>query len=97
MRNKRLFAIPDLYAACEYYFQHIENPVGLLPKGVIACKVYQDYDKADVLRSPSLYCEHSVQTISHDPEVYRWFYTNGIYTSTHDLISRILQFDQRSN
>lgn len=27
--NKRLYAIPDLYAACEYWFCHIEKPVGL--------------------------------------------------------------------
>ena len=97
MKNKRLFAIPDFYAASEFYFQHIEKPEGLLPKGTIACKVYRKYNKADVLRSPSLYCEHSIQKISHDPEVYKWFTTNGVYTSCADLISRILQFDRRSN
>jgi len=46
-----------------------------------------------VLRSPHLYMEHAVRTISHDPVVYEWFYTGGVYTSCHDLISRILQFD----
>lgn len=40
-----------------------------------------------------LYMEHAVRTIVHDPAIYRWFYTKGIYTSCHDLISRILQFD----
>ena len=97
IRNKRLFAIPDLYAACEYWFQHIENPEGLLKKNEVACKIYRQYDKADVLRSPHLYCEHFVVNISHDDEVYRWFSTNGIATSCHSLISRVLQFDQWSN
>lgn len=93
MRNKRLYAIPDFYAACEFWFQHIEHPKGLLKKGEIACRVYQKYDKADVLRSPHLYQEHCVRNISHDPEVYRWFTTNGVHTAVDDLISRVLQFD----
>lgn len=92
-RNKRLFVIPDMYAACEFWFQGIKEPKGLLEDGEVACRVYQRYDKADVLRSPHLYLEHSIRTISHDPKIYEWFYTNGIYTSCHDLISRILQFD----
>lgn len=91
-RNKRLFVIPDMYAACEFWFQGIKEPKGLLEDGEVACKVYQKYDKADVLRSPHLYLEHSIRNISHNPKIYEWFYTNGIYTSCHDLISRILQF-----
>ena len=51
-KNKRLFAIPDMYAACQYWFQGIQEPQGLLKDGEIACKVYRDYEKADVLRSP---------------------------------------------
>lgn len=95
--NKRLYAIPDLYAACEYWFCHIEKPVGLLKDGEVACKIFRRHDKADVLRSPHLYFEHAIRNIVKDDEIYRWFTTNGIYTSCHDLISRILQFDQWSN
>ena len=51
-KNKRLFAIPDMYAACEYWFLNIREPQGLLKDGEIACKVYQKYEEADVLRSP---------------------------------------------
>ena len=91
--NKRLFAIPDMYAACEHWFLHEEHPKGLLENGVIACLIFRRQDKADVLRSPHLYMEHAVRTICHDNNVYEWFYTNGVYTSCHDLISRILQFD----
>lgn len=92
-RNKRLFAIPDLYAACEHWFLHEEHPKGLLNNGEIACKIFKLQDKADVLRSPHLFMEHAVRAIVHDPQIYEWFYTNGVYTSCHDLISRILQFD----
>ena len=89
--NKRLFAIPDLYAACEYWFMGVKNPNGLLGKDEIACKIFRRHDKADVLRSPHLYCEHSIQKIVHDQNIYNWFYTNGVYTSCKSMISRILQ------
>lgn len=96
-KNKRLFAIPDWYAACEYWFCHIEKPTGLLKNGEIACKPLREYNRADVLRSPHLYMEHACRDIRQDPEIYEWFYTDGVYTSCHDLISRILQFDQWLN
>lgn len=91
--NKRLYAIPDWYAACQYYFLHDSSPQGLLENGEVACKPLSGFDRADVLRSPHLYCEHAIRTITHDRNIYKWFYTDGIYTSCHDLISRILQFD----
>lgn len=93
MRNKRLFAVPDWYAACEYYFLGIEKPEGLLKAGEVACKPFRGTPVVDVLRSPHLYCEHCLQKVSDNDEVYKWFTTDGIVTSCHDLISRILQFD----
>lgn len=50
--NKRLFAIPDIYACCEFWFLHDENPKGLLKNGEVACRIYRMYDKVDCLRSP---------------------------------------------
>lgn len=93
VQNKRLYAIPDLYAACEFWFLKKENPKGLLKNGEVACRIFRRHEKADVLRSPHLYMEHAIRYISHDEQIYEWFHTNGIYTSCHDLISRILQFD----
>ena len=91
--NKRLFVLPDFYAACEFWFMGIKEPKGLLAKDEIACKIFRRHDKADVLRSPHLYCEHSIQRISHDQNIYDWFYTNAVHTSCKSMISRILQFD----
>lgn len=92
-KSKRLFVIPDLYACCERWFLKEDNPKGLLSDGEVACKIYRACDKVDCLRSPSLYMEHAVRRVSHSSEVYHWLSTNGIYTSCHDLISRVLQFD----
>ena len=92
-KNKRLFAIPDFYAACQYWFLEHERPEGLLKDGEVSCKIYRAYDKVDCLRSPHLYMEHAIRNVVKDQEIYDWFYTDGIYTSCHDLISKILQFD----
>lgn len=92
-RNKRLFAVPDMYAACEFWFLHNERPEGLLKNGEVYAKPFWAADEADVLRSPHLSFEHAVRKFNHDPIVASWFRTNGIYTSCHDLISRVLQFD----
>ena len=92
-RNKRLYVIPDFYAACEHWFLDIKNPVGLLKKNEVACRIFIAKEKADVLRSPHLYMEHALRDVVKNPEIYKWFNSDGIYTSCLDLISRILQFD----
>jgi len=92
-QNKRLFAIPDMYAACQFWFMGIERPEGLLKDGEVYARDYWWAEEADVLRSPHLSFEHAIRRFNHDPIVASWFQTGGIYTSCHDLISRVLQFD----
>ena len=89
------FLIPDLYAACEHWFLGIENPQGLLDGNEVWTRQYKHTEKLDVLRSPHLYKEHAVRpnVYASKPHIRQWFNTNGIYTSTHDHISKILQFD----
>ena len=98
--GKYTFLLPDYYAACEYWFGHIENPVGLLQDQEVFCWLFRRYDKLDCLRSPHLYKEHAIrQNVACNKcedraeDIRKWFTTNAIYTSTHDLISKILQFD----
>ena len=91
--NKRLFAIPDLYAACQFWFLRQNQPEGLLKDGEVSCKPFRGRDKVACLRSPHLYMEWTVRNVVHDQSIYDWFYTDGIYTSCHDLISKVLQFD----
>ncbi|MCM3110016.1 hypothetical protein [Lederbergia lenta] len=92
INGKYTYLVPDLYAFCERLFEKKENPNGLLDNGTVYCDIY-DEGKLDILRSPHLYKEHCVRLNSKDEEKAKWFITNGIYTSIHDPISRILQFD----
>lgn len=100
VRGKYTFLLPDFYAACEYWFCHNDNPEGLLADGEVFCSLFPKHDELDCLRSPHLYKEHAVRTNiacksfgERKEQIQKWFTTAAVYTSCHDLISRILQFD----
>lgn len=92
IHGRYIYLIPDLYAFCERLFLKIEQPKGLLGNGEVYCRIYKK-GKLDILRSPHLYKEHSIRNNIFSAEINRWFITSGIYTSTFDPISRILQCD----
>lgn len=96
VKGKYLFLIPDLYAACQYWFLGDPSPAGLLGDGEVYCRIYGDEPELDCLRSPHLYREHAVRrnVYQEQPECRRWLQTDGLYTSCHDTISKILQFDK---
>lgn len=97
---KYTFVLPDFYAVCEHLFMGIENPLGLLANGEVSCRLFEDGKELDCLRSPHLFFEHSLRTnvisggnLNFDERLEDWFCTDAVYTSCHDLISKILQFD----
>lgn len=92
INGKYTYIIPDLYAFCEWLFMGKEKPEGLLQNGEVYCSLFKE-GEVDVLRSPHLYKEHAIRKNVKKEEYEKWFITKGIYTSIHDLISRILQFD----
>ena len=90
---KYSFVVPDLYAACEYWFLHINDPKGLLRNGEVSCRLYKNGIELDCLRSPHLYIEHAIQNNVVDGTTKEWFTTDAVYASCHSPISKILQFD----
>lgn len=91
--SKYMFLIPDLYAFCEWLFLGIKNPRGLLQDGEVSAYLYRNIEKLDCLRSPHLYREHAIRKNVVNAQTKKWFSKKAIYTSCHDLISKILQFD----
>ncbi len=98
--GKHTFLLPDYYAACEYWFGHQDSPAGLLQDGEVYCRLFRYHEKVDCLRSPHLYREHAVRLNAANDRfgdrakhMREWFLTDAVYTSTHDLISKLLQFD----
>ena len=94
VNGKYLFLSPDLYAFCEWLFLGEQNPKGLLEDGEVYTSEFKNGDELACLRSPHLYREWPIKKNKRNEELDRWFgMTKCIYTSCHDLISRILQFD----
>ncbi|MEC1757394.1 hypothetical protein [Schinkia azotoformans] len=93
VESKRTFISPDVFAFMEWLFAGKENPKGLLENGEVSCKLYDDKQKLDCLRSPHLYKEHSVNVNKVDENTNEWFITNCIYTSVHSLITKVLMND----
>lgn len=96
--GKFTFVLPDLYAFCEWLFQGVSVPEGLLKNNEVYCRLYETTKELDCLRSPHLYIEHCVrknvcEKISNNQKLSDWFCTDAIYTSTFDPISKVLQFD----
>ena len=87
------FLLPDFYAFCEWLFMGINIPNGLLADGEVYCKLHEFDKEVDCLRSPHLYFEHAIRKNVTNPELKKWFTTNGCYASTHDVISKILMYD----
>lgn len=100
IRGKYQFVLPDFYAACQYWFLGNSAPDGLLRDGEVYSRLFPNDERLDCLRSPHLYQEHAIRYNlgyrgcgQRRDRAAEWFNTNAVYTSCHDLISRILQFD----
>lgn len=100
VHSKYTFLLPDFYAACQYWFMNEKNPKGLLEDGEVFCWLFRKSEKLDCLRSPHLYKEHAIrkniawrECKKRQEQLREWYSTDAIYTSCHDLISKILQFD----
>lgn len=88
------FLIPDIYAWMEYSLAGVKNPKGLLENKQVSCILFKDDKELLVDRSPHLYREHALRENIINEKTEKWFITDGIYTSCHDLISKVLQFDK---
>lgn len=87
------FLLPDVFAWLQNIFLHIETPKGILQNNSVSCRLFNRCKELLVNRSPHLYREHAVRDNILSDETKEWFITDGVYTSSHDLISKILQFD----
>lgn len=91
--GKYTFVCPDTYAFMEWLFLGEQNPKGLLNTGEVSCALYDNNIELDCLRSPHLSIEHSIQRNVVNSTTKKWFKSNSIYTSTRDMITKMLQLD----
>ncbi len=93
------YAVPDMYAFCEYLFMGKKNPVGLVPKDHVYNKYYDAKGTVDhvvCLRSPHLsnyeYCRRD---LIKTEDCRKWFahMESDTVVSCHDFISKVMQLD----
>lgn len=89
--SKRVFILPDLYSFCNHLF--CSTDTGLLEDGEISCNLFENEKVIDCLRSPQLYLEHAIRKNVINEKTKKWFCSNGLYTSTKDLISLVILND----
>lgn len=89
------FIIPDIFAWMQYIFLGKDKVTGLLEDGHVYCKLFdtEKYPKLLTNRSPHLGKEHCPRKNVSNSDMEKWFVSDGIYTSSYDLISKVLQFD----
>lgn len=90
---KNTFIIPDVFAWMQFTFLGEDKVTGLLADGEVSCRLFKKEKELLVERPPHLYREEAIRNNVINKDTNKWFITNGIYTSCHDLISRVLQFD----
>lgn len=91
---KYTFAIPDVYAWMDNVFNGIENPRGILTHAYqSSCRLYSNVKHIVTNRSPHLYRELGVRINVVNNKTRKWFITDGCYTSSHDLVTKLLQND----
>ncbi|HBJ1650346.1 TPA: hypothetical protein LA460_000250 [Clostridium botulinum] len=91
---KYTFAIPDIYAWMENVFNNVENPKGILTHAYqSSCRLYKNVKHIVTNRSPHLYRELGIRINVINNKTKKWFITDGCYTSSHDLITKLLQND----
>ncbi|WJM63470.1 hypothetical protein QTN46_07635 [Bacillus amyloliquefaciens] len=90
--SKRTYIAPDVFAFAQWLFLKHQEPAGLLKNGEVYCSLFEEQE-LDVLRSPHLYREHAIRKNTLGEEKAKWFVSKSIYTSIHDLISKLLMFD----
>ncbi|WP_129598453.1 hypothetical protein [Anaerophilus nitritogenes] len=89
------YLVPDVFAWLQFVFKGKDKVTGLLEDGQVYCNLFdtEKYSKLLVNRSPALYKEHCVRNNVTSKKMDQWFITDGVYTSCHDMISKIIMND----
>jgi len=89
--SRTMYILPDVVAFGEWlYGLEIK---GQLKADEVSCQLFENGISIDMLRSPHLYIEHSINTNKVDKRKYKYYKTMGIYTSIYSTASFELAFD----
>ena len=89
------FIIPEPLACLQWWFTEERdlNKLGLLRKGQVHCRLFDDNEKLDCLRSPHLDHAHCIRNNVNNNEINSWYKSSGLYVGVDDIMSKLLMYD----
>lgn len=92
-----VFAIPDTLACLQYWFTDIDktdlSKFGFVRQGNVSCRLFQNQEELDCLRSPHLDHAHCIRKNQINDKTKTWTKSNGIYIGMQDIMSKLLMYD----
>jgi hypothetical protein len=91
------FAIPDPLACLQWWFTDMDksdlSSFGFVQEGTVSCKLFEDNEKIDCLRSPHLDHAHCIRVNKVNQDTRRWTKSMGVYIGMTDIMSKLLMYD----
>lgn len=92
-----VFAIPDTLACLQYWFTDMDksdlSKFGFVKEGNVSCRLFQNNEELDCLRSPHLDHAHCIRKNQINDQTKNWTKSNGIYIGMKDIMSKLLMYD----
>lgn len=92
-----VFAIPDTLACLQYWFTDMDksdlSKFGFVKEGNVSCRLFQNNEELDCLRSPHLDHAHCIRKNQINDQTKTWTKSNGIYIGMKDIMSKLLMYD----
>lgn len=92
-----VFAIPDTLACLQYWFTDMDktdlSKFGFVKDGNVSCRLFQNQEELDCLRSPHLDHAHCIRKNQVNDQTKTWTKSNGIYIGMQDIMSKLLMYD----
>lgn len=92
-----VFAIPDTLACLQYWFTDMDksdlSKFGFVREGNVSCRLFQNNEELDCLRSPHLDHAHCIRKNQINDQTKTWTKSNGIYIGMKDIMSKLLMYD----
>lgn len=89
------FIIPEPLACLQWWFTEERdlNKLGLLKEGQVHCRLFDDKEELDCLRSPHLDHAHCIRENVNNEEINLWYKSSGLYVGVNDIMSKLLMYD----
>ena len=89
------FIIPEPLACLQWWFtgERDLSKLGLLKEGQVHCRLFDNKEELDCLRSPHLDHAHCIRENVNNEEINSWYKSSGLYVGVNDIMSKLLMYD----